>query len=52
MITSTAFTNVKVGQKIKTGRGWRKVLEVSDIGATVKEGIILFGSTVYGWKNK
>jgi len=43
-------TNIKDGQKIKTKAGWRKVEEVTEDGAIVKEGIVLFGATVYGWK--
>ena len=43
--------NIQVGQKIKTNMGWRKVLEVNEKGATVKEGLIEFGQTVYGWKS-
>ncbi len=45
-------TNIEVNQKIKTENGWRKVLEVTEEGAKVKEGIVKFGETVYGWKNK
>ena len=44
-------TNIKAGQKIKTKAGWRKVEEVTEDGAIVKEGIVLFGATVYGWKS-
>ncbi len=44
--------NIQVGQKIKTQKGWRKVREVTEKGARVTEGIIEFGSVVYGWKIK
>jgi hypothetical protein len=43
-------TNIKVGNKIKTSTGWRKVLDVTDEGAKTKDGIVKFGETVYGWK--
>ena len=43
-------TNIQAGQKIKTGDGWRKIKEVTDDGAIVKEGLIHFGNTIYGWK--
>ena len=46
----TLSTTVKAGQKIKTANGWRKVKEITDDGAVVKEGLIRFGDTVYGWK--
>ena len=42
--------NIKVGQKIRTASGWRKVLSVTDEGAKTKDGVIKFGETVYGWK--
>ncbi len=45
-------TNIEAGQKIKTRFGWRKVLSVTETGAMVKEGLIEFGETVYGWKRK
>lgn len=41
---------LKVGQKIKTENGWRKIKEINESGVTVKEGFILYGSTVFGWK--
>lgn len=44
--------NIKVGQKIKTADGWRKVKEVTEKGAIVKGDLVPFGSTVYGWKAK
>ena len=44
--------NIQVGQKIKTKTGWRKVLEVNGKGVIIKEGLIEFGQTVYGWKVK
>ncbi len=43
--------NIQVGQKIKTNAGWRKVLKVTEDGAVVKEGLIEFRQTVYGWKS-
>jgi len=49
-MTFTLGTNIEAGQKIKTALGWRKVKSVSDEGAIVKEGLIKFGATVYGWK--
>ena len=49
-MTFTLGTNIKVGQKIKTGYGWRKVKKIVNDGALVKEGFIKFGSTIYGWK--
>jgi len=42
--------NIQIGQKIKTSLGWRKIKNVTSDGAVVKEGLIKFGSTVYGWK--
>lgn len=45
-------TNVCVGQKIKTAQGWRKIKEVTNSGAVVKEGIINFGEVIYGWTIK
>jgi len=42
--------NIKKGQKIKTNKGWRKVEEVTEDGALVKEGVIFFGNTIFGWK--
>lgn len=45
-------TNIQAGQKIMTKDGWRKVLDVTEEGAKVKEGVIKFGETVYGWKYK
>lgn len=43
-------TNIKAGQQIKTKNGWRKVLSVTDEGAEVKDGLIKFGDTIFGWK--
>jgi hypothetical protein len=43
-------TNIKVGQKIKTADGWRKIKEVNSCSARVKEGLVTFGSIIYGWK--
>lgn len=42
--------NVLAGQKIKTLFGWRKIKEVTDEGAVVKEGVVKFGAPVFGWK--
>lgn len=50
-MTFTLSNNIKVGQKIKTINGWRKVKDIIDSGVVVKEGIIEFGSIVYGWKS-
>ena len=44
--------NIKAGQRIKTQSGWRKVIEVTERGAIVKEGVIEYGQIVYGWKIK
>ena len=44
--------NIRVGQKIKTGTGWRKIKEVVENGAITKDGFINFGAIVYGWKLK
>ena len=41
---------IKTGHQIKTLKGWRKVQSVTEAGAMVQEGLILFGDTVYGWK--
>ena len=48
----TLGTNVQAGQKIKTEKGWRKIKSVNGSGAVVKEGLIEFGSIIYGWKLK
>jgi len=50
-MTFKLSTNIQAGQKIKTRNGWRKVKEVTQEGAVVKEGVILFGETVFGWKS-
>lgn len=47
----TLGKNIKVGQQIKTSRGWRKIKDVTDEGVIVKEGLIYFGNTVFGWKS-
>ena len=44
--------NISAGQKIKTRYGWRKVKSVNDIGAVIKEGTIIFGDIIYGFKSK
>ena len=49
-MTFTLGTNIKAGQQIKTAKGWRKVLSVTDEGAETKDGTVKFGETVYGWK--
>jgi hypothetical protein len=51
-MTFTLGNNIQAGQKIKTSNGWRKVKYVTDNGAQIKEGIIPFGATIYGWKAK
>ena len=43
--------SIQVGQKIKTSNGWRTVLKMDERGAIVKEGLIEYGQTVYGWKS-
>lgn len=48
----TLGTNIKVGHKIKTSCGWRKVKELTAEGVLVKEGIIKFGDILYGWKRE
>jgi hypothetical protein len=49
-MTYTLSKNIQVGQRIKTAKGWRKINAVVGEGAMVKEGIVPFGSTIYGWK--
>ncbi len=49
-MTFNLSTSILVGNKIKTTNGWRKVKKVTDEGALVKEGIIKFGETIFGWK--
>jgi hypothetical protein len=44
--------NIKAGNKIKTENGWRKVKKVVPGGVWVSEGVIKFGSVIYGWKAK
>lgn len=46
----TLGKNVLAGQRIKTRWGWRKIKEVTDEGAVVKEGVVKFGAPVFGWK--
>lgn len=43
--------NILVGQKIKTSLGWRIVKQVTDEGVVVKEGVVKFGTPVFGWKS-
>lgn len=43
--------NIKAGQKIKTLNGWRTIKSVEAGGVMVKEGLVYFGETVYGWKS-
>jgi len=43
--------NIKEGQKIKTRNGWRKVRVVYWKGVIIKEGLIKFGETIYGWRS-
>lgn len=43
---------IKADQKIKTIAGWRKIVSVKKDGVIVKEGLIKFGETIYGWKVK
>ena len=42
-------TNIEVGQKIKTSKGWYEVLEVTDEGVITKDGLVRFGEPVEGW---
>lgn len=46
----TLGKNVEAGQRIRTTFGWRKIKSISDDGALVKEGLIPFGATIWGWK--
>lgn len=48
----TLSTSVEKGQRIRTTSGWRKIKSVSDEGALIKEGLVPFGSTIFGWKAK
>lgn len=48
----TLSDNVKIGQKIRTCNGWRKILEINETGVLVKEGQVSFGHTILGWKIK
>lgn len=48
----TLSKNIQKGQRIRTTHGWRKVRETTNNGVLVKEGIINFGSEIYGWKGK
>jgi hypothetical protein len=43
-------TTIKIGHQIKTYKGWRKVLSVTDEGAITTDGLVKFGTMVYGWK--
>lgn len=36
------------GQKIKTLKGWRKILGVTVAGANVKGDVIYYGEIIYG----
>ena len=51
-MTFKLSTSIEVGHKIKTGKGWRKVIEVNEEGAKTKDELIKFGDTVYGCKAK
>jgi len=44
--------NVQVGQKILVWGGWEKIIEVNEIGAMTKKGLVKFGEMVGGWKAK
>ena len=46
----TLGKNVEEGQKIKLGRKWRVIKEVTEEGAIIKEGLIKFGSPISAWK--
>ncbi len=44
--------SVQIGQKIKIANGWRKILDITDVGVLTKDGVTAFGDIVYGWKSK
>jgi len=44
--------NIKIGQKIKTKKGWRKIKEVTEKGVIFSDGELKFNDTVFGWKSK
>lgn len=46
----TLGKSIAKGQKIRTYSGWRTVLEVTEDGARLKEGVLEFGQTIFGWK--
>ena len=48
----TLGKTIAKGQKIKTCAGWRTVLEVTEHGARLKEGVLEFGDVIFGWKVK
>ena len=43
-------STIKVGHQIKTAKGWRKVLSVTSEGAMTSDGLVTFGTMVFGWK--
>jgi hypothetical protein len=45
-------STVQTGEKIKTSKGWRKIISVLETGVTIKGDFISFGETIYGWKAK
>ena len=40
--------HILAGQKIKTSKGWRKILGVTVAGANVKGDVINYGDLIYG----
>jgi len=52
IVTFKLGKTVAIGQKIKTANGWRKVLDITDVGVLTKDGVTAFGDTIYGWKLK
>ena len=50
-MTMVLGKNILVGMRIKTRHGWRKVKQVTDDGVVVKEGVVKFGTPVFGWKS-
>ena len=42
--------NVEKGQKIQTFDWWRKILKVTEDGVIIKDGLVLFGDKIRGWK--
>ena len=51
-MTFKLSSSVQVGNKIKTNSGWRKVKSVLIDRVTLSDGFVMFGETIYGFKNK